>query len=1386
MWYVKAKALFAAKFDGPPCPDCGNNMMPSKFPKPGGEYYCGKCKAAKPGPSSPASSAMPTRQTPQPVSSQQSPPPSNSPLCKRCGQPFGMSKKRPTNHFCWNCYKNDKVLVEMKPEVGSDISSWPVSVVETGKDGYYTSFKGTYGSWMAPLEDVTPETPVNRPEMDEGVLPVTELPQVEDVSDTEETSLDDVIPDDELESEEQIIENQVRAKGEYSNGQPEADLVEGQIRIYSEEARNRMFAAAQCDACGKITRGGKDKCDFCGADVESIGEPLISSMTESLIAMTKEVMPGVENYVELAPFFAQARADLQDGKALPGILMGPRKTPIILDQSVEDQQAFIQEVVQNPLYAMTEIGSKGYTPNISQATVIDVLANTMKNLTICLPTGAGKTTCAEVAIAKGLSWGKTKETEGRMGLEKPVAVYIAPARALTAQVAKDFSVPDHPFKSNGWGVRMEMGGSVKKEDVPDDVDDASESDDDVSPEVEVLRDTQDPSIILVTPERLLTCLQNPSKHEWVRRVTTFIFDEGHLIGDDDRGPKFQAEQIKLYEMFKAMKSDPRYSSSRVMFMSATMDNALELSSWQDGLVSDSISNVDLERMTPEQRQQASLRSNWALAWGETKPVHINRKFAAMPSGGPDSEREEAMYMVDLVKSSLGKRVMLKEPDGKRREIIAPTLFFAHSKKTAWKLQSICKDYFRQCLRCGAIFPLDVDRDGNPIERKIWEESCACGASNRNAQSNPRTGKKDWVIVPFAPGFHHRGATGKDRLLKDFNSFKAPFLIATSTLAAGVNIGAWEAHILGASRGHGDVDVASILQMAGRAGRQSFARLFEPVEPEIDQVTGEEVPFGANVTFHVDPSRFLYHARRIQAGTCLEGGLANDIHYPDVLLLFVNMGLIKNVSDAGRYLGKSFDFLQSEVDRKYPMNPRLGLKQISQSVDQEGKDTIEDWHIEREEGGVIVEEPPPSWCKHISIGFDWDDVTGEIESARKAREMGESPASDNPWIVHCKDCGAIGMLQNRQRIRSEEEFSQVADSSLRDLIGAGFLVCDMETGDLKITPLGQDLAKKQVQSATVVDIIRNMSKLRIRQDEIGRKIGDADDIEIAEALTRTRPNNDEERGAFITVDQTHNSCIEACMYLYGKMPFTIGPNGQQIPIAAPDPFIKTMQCVYWLLTGKDPQEIFENHRDMAGDYKGVSEDYGGMLMAALSHVFDKAGWFSENGSRMTSIKTQLSKGVGPEEAVFAIANNIGQKRASSLRKAGFLDLNDIVSASPSDFRFALHYYHLRDIGKKNPNAPIPTRSNPIVKGMDEFRVKREIESIKKLAADALSGKTKTGFDSSYKKTVQSLNNPDWLAWISSKRSASGVSSGWFRSAKKVWFSVPKHLIKRCSDSLLTTS
>jgi len=1107
--------------------------------------------------------------------------------CKIDESNFVQSQFRADQLYCPTCWSKNGLITEYTPGDGI--------VVVKDKDSRALIYQGPYSEWQGKAEVKA---------FDQTGVPSTATPSHIPVkSDEDQTEVN--------------IENAVTASGEYANGQPEADLVQGQIRIFSDEHM------AEIPIDSENIMGGMKKVS------STIGE-------------------GLDQYVKDQHFLYLSQSGDERFTDI-------YTSPIILDSAQPDPDSFINSVVsENPLYQYTEIGSKGYTPNISQANAISVIANTSKNLILCFPTGAGKTACAEAAIAKGILFGKTPETAEQISIQNPIAIYVCPARALAAQIAKDFSNPEHPFAKAGWSVRIEQGvrqiDSPKENTSPDDEDtDVGAADD---AQLRNLAITENASIIVATPERLLSCLMNPKIYNWVSRISTMIFDEGHLLGDESRGAKFEGEQIHLYkDHYRRIKATPIGQQCSIIFMSATMQNALELSAWQSNTTQD---------------------PDWSVVWGEYKPVPITQEFRdyEISKKGPSEEDLAKDMLRDIV--SRENYCTKRQANGAESETMRPTLVFFHVKRRAYLMQRVAENLFRECQNknCGYVFEA-TSMSGKPMSSD--DERCpVCNSS-----------VSEWKI-----NFHHASVRSGDqkRYVDEFNSGERKVLLATSTLAAGVNTGAMSVYIGGTSRGPNDISPSEIGQMRGRAGRQSFAHMYP------DQA--------ARVVIYTEKDRSTYHRRRIQAGAYLESMMVDPIYIVDNILRAVKMGSISNFNEAGTYIASSLAYFQSRVDNRHKMNIRQSLKEISRSIDGANNDRIE-W--------MSITDPS---CQH-----------GDLKMNERSMAESSDDEESFDWHVVCKECGSEGLMEQEFRPLTDEDFLGMIDSSLRDLIGSGFLVV-MPDGQIKITSLGKDIVRSHMESATAVDIVRNM---------IGFDPETTSAMDVAIAIGNVRANNDERRGCYISTEQAAE-CKEALarMGLDEKSAF---------------PAVKNIQCLLWSLNGTTIDQVPDCLR---ADFMSIPDNYGGPFLTGFGSLAKHAGWFNNAGDLLSQIQVQLKKQVSPQQVPFAVVHMVGAVTANALEKAGFRNLHDIINSNDVDIRWADFCFYRFKWHLKSGRILPSSKPGSIDNWMRE-RMSKGATEMRASAAAALEGKKRGGdgkmaFDSEYKRMVNLLNSEQFLSRI----------------------------------------
>jgi helicase len=151
-----------------------------------------------------------------------------------------------------------------------------------------------------------------------------------------------------------------------------------------------------------------------------------------------------------------------------------------------------------------------------------------KNLLVSVPTAAGKTMLAELAMLKAALAG------GR-------SLYIVPLRALASEKQAAFS----RFSDLGVKVGLSSGDMERKD--------------------EYLGKNQ---IIVATSEKADSLIRNGAR--WIRDLSVLVVDEIHLLDSTNRGPTLEITITKL------MRINPKM---QVLGLSATVANAREVAAW---------------------------------------------------------------------------------------------------------------------------------------------------------------------------------------------------------------------------------------------------------------------------------------------------------------------------------------------------------------------------------------------------------------------------------------------------------------------------------------------------------------------------------------------------------------------------------------------------------------------------------------------------------------------------------------------------------------------------------------------------------------------------------------------------------------------------------------
>lgn len=173
----------------------------------------------------------------------------------------------------------------------------------------------------------------------------------------------------------------------------------------------------------------------------------------------------------------------------------------------------------------------------------------IKKVVIHMPTSAGKTLLAELAIAQ--------QSFSEMGKK---CIYVAPSRALCDQVAADLS-----NRLSKFGVHVT----------------SMVSDNEFTAYEDILFDLS--SVVVLTPEKLDYLYRQ--SNSFVLNTGLFIFDELHSIGKEDRGWTYE-------ELISLLLQHPQTCNSKMMFISAVMPNHLTVQEWVDPeKLSDTVSEL---------------------------------------------------------------------------------------------------------------------------------------------------------------------------------------------------------------------------------------------------------------------------------------------------------------------------------------------------------------------------------------------------------------------------------------------------------------------------------------------------------------------------------------------------------------------------------------------------------------------------------------------------------------------------------------------------------------------------------------------------------------------------------------------------------------------------
>lgn len=193
----------------------------------------------------------------------------------------------------------------------------------------------------------------------------------------------------------------------------------------------------------------------------------------------------------------------------------------------------------------------------SQLHVVGRIFRDSRDLVVALPTSAGKTRIAELAILACLAQDRR-------------AVYVTPLRALSAQTEQILARTFSPL-----GIRVSsLYGSVGVSDIDEDT----------------LRSSE---IVVATPEKLDFALR--SDPSLLNDVGLVILDEGHMIGPSEREVRYEAQIQRLLRR-------PDAAMRRILCLSAVFPSGDDLDDFVAWITDDEPDGLHREAWRPTQQR----------------------------------------------------------------------------------------------------------------------------------------------------------------------------------------------------------------------------------------------------------------------------------------------------------------------------------------------------------------------------------------------------------------------------------------------------------------------------------------------------------------------------------------------------------------------------------------------------------------------------------------------------------------------------------------------------------------------------------------------------------------------------------------------------------------
>lgn len=401
--------------------------------------------------------------------------------------------------------------------------------------------------------------------------------------------------------------------------------------------------------------------------------------------------------------------------------------------------------------------------NQVQSKVFESVWRTNENILLAAPTGSGKTDVALLAIIKML-------TEIKSGAEFRKVIYIAPMKALAAEITKKYNkiLAEDRFRV------VEYTGDTKRE----------------------VENVNGADVIICTPEKLDAASRRLSMA--ITGIRLVIIDEIHLLGER-RGAILESLILRLRAI-----SESNQTSIRIIGLSATLPNYKDVGQF--------------------------IRAAKTFHFdGRYRPVPLTTKIVGFKKRTSQKRRNEYLIKVLAELKKKGKQALIFVSSRAKTTQVAKLISDELQNETAYGIYS-----YKPINSTKTIKEADLHKMISQLSVSSGQLNTATGSHMNANGSHPSAHISNRLqhFISRRIGIHHAGMPRHERSTVEllFLNSHLDFLVCTSTLAWGVNLPAHAVIIFGTSfydsslGSFSQLGILDVVQIFGRAGRPQFDTL----------------------------------------------------------------------------------------------------------------------------------------------------------------------------------------------------------------------------------------------------------------------------------------------------------------------------------------------------------------------------------------------------------------------------------------------------------------------------------------------------------------------------------------------------------------------------------